>query len=1015
LLRTVLCSVYLLFAALARAQSPNEYLFWHLGTDNGLVSGEIMQVQQDQKGYLWIATLNGLQRYDGKRFTSFRHTAGEPGSIPSDQVLSIQLDKKNRLWILFSGNRVGYMNVSDFSFHEVPVRFNEEQLKKSEERLFTDNLGNVFLVLHRVSLLTYNESANAFAEEYNPFHWPAGWKPIWVTHDKIQGNYWIACDSGLVKFNPRLNSMSYRGHNAEQDAVIKAYGALIYLSHPFIDRSGRCWLVTWPPGKNIELLSYDLASGKTTAHAGELGKQLKGIYFEIHQIKEDSDGAIWIAGANVFARLGKKEKQFTVIPDNLPGEFSIRYDVVRSMYEDREHNLWACTNKGLYRFNPSSLLFHTINNRRPGRDTVYTPDVSDILQTKDGHILVSTWGSGPFSYDNDFKPVPLDYVKHSHRLLSYFTWCMHERANGDIWEGAQDGFLFILHPATGTSERLHPPAFEGSTIRQITEDSAGHLWFATNRGALVKWDTVTRGFTRLQQFNSTVSRLYTDKQGHIWACTFTNGVFKINARDGSIAAHYTTTGAPGKVLTSTVTRDIVQYNDSLYVIAADGLNILNSRTGLFRYFTTENGLPSNTVISMVKDRAGCCLWATTENGVCSINLENRLVMTFAAIDGVRTTSFQAGASALLHDGRIAFGTAHDVIVFDPVKAENNTDSTSPVVTLTSFSLMGRPLKMDSLLKLGTVELPYDQNSVVIQFSTLSFMNEYAVFYKMEGLDDKWIPCRSTTEIVYSYLPPGHYTFRTQCKSRYDGPAQVTELKIKIKAPFWKTGWFLSLLAFWVIGILYWLDKLRMQRLKATESIRARIATSLTEDLGSSLSSINLTSELARTKVDTDTARTREYIDQISDTSHRMIDSMYDMIWSINPENDSMQRTVERMKSYAMEMKSIYEIDMVFDIDKAVYEPEAGMENRYGLLVVFKEAVLNACRHSKCRHLYINLTYKNQRLLVTVQDDGKGFDVDAVKLGRGINEMQRRASAMSAQLTIDSEINTGTIVRLEKNL
>ncbi|MBS1565018.1 MAG: ATP-binding protein, partial [Bacteroidetes bacterium] len=233
--------------------------------------------------------------------------------------------------------------------------------------------------------------------------------------------------------------------------------------------------------------------------------------------------------------------------------------------------------------------------------------------------------------------------------------------------------------------------------------------------------------------------------------------------------------------------------------------------------------------------------------------------------------------------------------------------------------------------------------------------------------------------------------------------------------FWQTYWFLSLLAFLVIGLLYWLDRFRMQRVRATESIRARIATSLTEDLGSSLSSINLTSELARTKVETDKERTREYIDQISDTSHRMIDSMYDMIWSINPENDSMRRTVERMESYAKEMQSVYGIDVVFDVDKAVYRPEAGMDNRYGLLVVFKEAVLNACRHSKAKHIYINLTYRNQRLLISVQDDGKGFDVEAVKLGRGISEMQRRASFMGAQLTIHSEINTGTIVRLEKQL
>jgi len=638
-----------------------------------------------------------------------------------------------------------------------------------------------------------------------------------------------------------------------------------------------------------------------------------------------------------------------------------------------------------------------------------------VLHTKEGNILVSTWGGGTYSYDKDFNPVSLPYVKDAYRQMGYFIWCLHQRDNGDIWAGAQAGGLFIMHPSTGKCEHLRDPVFGGSTIRQVTEDRQGNLWFGMQNGGIVKWTALTGTFAKVHRFNSHIQRLYVDGENNIWIGTMKDGVYKTDGKTDSVIAHYTAPGPAGRALTGSDVKDILQYNDSLLVFAADGLNILNTHTGVVRYFTSDNGLPSNTVISMIKDKAGY-IWAATENGICSINLEKHVVVTYSATDGVSTNAFNIAASGTLHDGRIVFGTVHNSLVFDPVKATSDTGNVAPHVTLTGFTLMGKQLSMDSVSRQKMIDLPHDQNSIAIQFSTLTYLYDYAVFYKMEGLEEQWTLSRSMPEVIYSYLPPGSYTFKVYCRNGSGTPSrQITELKIKIRAPFWKTGWFLSLLGFLTVGILYWLDKLRMQKLKATENIRARIATSLTEDLGSSLSSINLTSELAKTKVDTDRERTKEYIDQISDTSYRMIDSMYDMIWSINPENDSMQHTVDRMKSYAMEMESIHGIDIVFDIDEAVYRPGPGMENRYGLLVVFKEAVLNACRHSRARHIYVHLSYKNRNLLISVQDDGKGFDVDAVKLGRGMSEMQRRASAMGAQLTIESEINTGSVVALEKHL
>src|SRR5262249_24233638 len=160
---------------------------------------------------------------------------------------------------------------------------------------------------------------------------------------------------------------------------------------------------------------------------------------------------------------------------------------------------------------------------------------------------------------------------------------------------------------------LRPAAFANSTIRQITEDKMGNLWLATQGGHVVKWDPRTDSFTLMQKFTSIVFRLYTDSEGKSWVCTKSNGVHRIDAGSGRIIHSYTADGPKGQRLMLTTSSDVIQYDDSLFIIASGCLNIVNIRTHAIRYFSTEHGLPSNSVINIVKDARGY-LWLTLESG-----------------------------------------------------------------------------------------------------------------------------------------------------------------------------------------------------------------------------------------------------------------------------------------------------------------------------------------------------------------------------------------------------------------
>jgi signal transduction histidine kinase len=358
-----------------------------------------------------------------------------------------------------------------------------------------------------------------------------------------------------------------------------------------------------------------------------------------------------------------------------------------------------------------------------------------------------------------------------------------------------------------------------------------------------------------------------------------------------------------------------------------------------------------------------------------------------------------------------FGADNQFVVFDPQQVRIN--DRAPDVTITGFKLMNRPLLVDSLLKSNRIELAPQDNSITIEFSGLNYNGTYSISYKLDGLDKEWKQSDQFNQAIYSYLPPGHYTFLAKTvDAEGHSSKNITKLVITVKPPFWRTWWFLGLVVFGVIAVLFWLDKLRMQKLRATESIRTRIATSLTEEMSNSLSNINISSELAKTKVDTDKERTKEYIAQISETSNRMVEAMHDMVWSIDPKNDTMLNTIERMKSFAVETENLYDLDVVFDIDEAAADIDLDMARRYELLSIFKEAIANAARHSSARHVQVSLRLRNSRFFMMIEDDGNGFNADKATLGRGMNDMQRRAANINASFYIESARNTGTIVKLE---
>jgi len=1001
----------LLFLCLAspRLSAQQQYLFTRLGTRDGLASNSVLSLAQDPKGYIWIGTSNGLHRYDGFRILLFQHRDNDGRSLPNNVIDQLEVDRSNRLWIRCEFNRVGYVDLSDLQYHEVPVIYSEDERNKSNARLYIDRAGHVMLFLYNHATLTYDEKTGTMRTDNPPFAMPPGWKPVTCFED-VQGMYWLGSDSGLVKYNPVRQTLSYRGHNADGDSVIRNYGHYMNLYFPFRDHSGRFWTMHWPltDGWGPSYLSFDPQTGKESNWGANIGDLVQGKYTELTQISETGDGTIILAGIRMCMVLKTGSKAFEMLRPNAGGEFSLHYDVVRNWIEDREHNIWLATDRGLYWFNPGAQVFHSVPNRLAGSDSIRTSEVTSIRQLQNGDILVSTWGEGHFAYDSLFRPVRRWYIDQVRALMPEAgqAWCTVQRPNGDIWYGQQLGWLFISHWKTRRTEKLKLPIFRNSTIRQMLQDVEGNIWLATQKGDVIRWDVQTETYNLMTTTKGAIQRLYLDRPGDIWAGTEKDGVYHIRHSDGSILYHYTPTDQPGRRLSGIGVVDILQYSDSIYLLASRNLDILNIHTGSIRSDTARTGALFSGSTNLIRDRKGY-IWITNAEGLHKLNFPTQQAASFSEIDGVGSNAFDLGSAAELRDGRIAIGTAHDMLVYQPAKVKAAQAAPNDV-EITGIWMQNNPLSVDSITRLGVLELPSGEHSLQITFSTLAYQDVSGIKQRLEGLDKDWTESRSN-EAIFNYLPPGHYTFQVRGINAENMQSKnVTELSIIVRGPFWRTWWFVCLVLLAGAVILYLLDRLRMQRKAALEKMRSDISDNLHGEVNKALQNINVLSEIARIKAEKDPGQTVNYINEIHHKSHNMIIAMDDMLWAIDPVNDSMTRAVDRMREFAEALNNRHEVRVRLQTAGDVERLQPDMNIRHELLLIYKLVLRALVEETHARETLVQLDQDRGLLQLNIESRGVRIDTRNGRSIRLMEEARNRAVSIRGTLDLHSD-EKGTVV------
>ncbi|MBV9961348.1 MAG: hypothetical protein JO072_03805 [Parafilimonas sp.] len=995
------------------AQQVKQYAFTHYSTNNGLVSNSVFDVVQDKQGYIWLATVDGLQRYDGSRFLTFRHSSTNPHSLPENSVLQITMDKNDNLW-LYVNKKVGFFDTKKFSY--TPVSIDGEDPNNPYEVTFFGKAANGYIALYieGKGIFIYDPDAMVFRQEV-AFTLPAK-KRITDMESVDNGkSFWIAVYGGLMTYNDKSGNLNYRGHNPDNDIFINHLGNDSAVTSFYDYKNDTLWYSSWPLVAYAPFINMDnLKTGEKKIYS--LKKQFNLGYIELNGSLFQQNGRKWFYGRSFIAEFtGNDDAPFQLIPNIYAGEQSITFDRVYRMIEDRQHNIWIATDNGVFVFNPDMQVFYNYKLKHGPDKEAVEAGITDACELKNGNFLFTTWGAGLFYYDKQFNALTLP-PELTILTRPYMMWCVHEHSKtGLIWMGMQGGEMAVYDPVKRKLEVLHDSIFRKSTIRQVTEDRFGNLWFGLQNGGIVKWNmnaangNIHKGYEIIRDKGSYyIQKMYTAGDGFIWAGCLKDGLYKYDPETNKMLAHYTQDNPNNGGLWNGSINDMYTYNDSLLLIADEGLDILNTKTNKIVHINEENGLPSNTVLSVEADSKGI-IWLGMANQICRFDLNRKIFSTFDRRDGIGYDLFNVAGDYKTRDGKLIYLTDKNLVAFDPL-AISKTANINKVV-ITNFSLGNVPLMIDSLTRFKTIDLKYNNTSVTIEFSALNYtpQNKLHYYYTLTGIDKDWHQSSNLNEAVYNYLPPGDYIFKVRAENSEGKESAITELHLHVIPPFWQTWWFLGFLILLILVTFYFFDKERIKKIQALQRVRTQIAQNLHNDVNTTLNHINLLSEMAKIKADKDVERSKEYIGQISDKSRTMIDSMDDMLWTLNPQNDSMEKTILRMKEYAENIQSTFPTQVQMEVDEKVKQLKLDMKVRHELFLIFKKTLRTIAEEAGKSVSMINIDHADKKLVMKIQNSEVNFSTEVAQ--QTTKEIKQRAKVINAESDIQNDSKGVSLILL----
>jgi len=839
----VIAVLLLLGGNVAHAQEPTPQ-FEHLTLDNGLSDNTVYSMVQDQTGFLWFGTQNGLNKYNGYSFTVFKNNPYNLNSVSNDNAGNIYIDHAGIIWIGTWGGGLDRLDPRTGQFTnyhnqpDIPTSLSSDRV----QTIFQDSRGTVWVGTSGGGLNRLDAGTGQFTRFQHSSSNSASLSNdrIWRMDEDRQNNLWIATSDGLNKFDPATQTFTtYR--NNPKDSASLSHNLIRTL---YIDRSGVLWV-----GAEKGLNRFDPATQTFTTyfHRPDVATSLSDD--TINAIYEDTTGRFWIGtrsgGLNLMNRA---TGEFTHYVNDPLDANSLSYNDIRYIMEDSAGVVWFATRGGgVDKLVPTSGQFIHYAGMPGNPNAVINNEVRAIYQDDDGTLWLGSKGNGL----NLYNPKTGQYSAfvnnpdNPNSLSSNDVYAIHKDSQGVYWLGTAGGGLNAYNPLTGQFTHYQanpddPTALAAQDVNTIFEDNAGKLWIGTKGGGISRFDRDTGQFTNYRNTpddptslsNDDVYAIYQDQTKVLWIGTYGGGLNRFNPATGQFVRFQHNPEDPTSLSDNNIYSIYQSADGALWVATANGgLNKFDLATGHAEHFTQESGLASDVVYSILPDTAGN-LWLSTNKGISKFNPKENRFVNYDSADGLKRVIYREEAVFQGRDGALFFGGINGLTKFYPANITENAHV--PPVVLTGFNLFNQPAPLETLPEqTANIQLSYRQNVLSFDFAALDFVapekNRYA--YKLEGFDADWIYSGSRTFAAYTNLDAGQYTFLVKGANNAGiwNDAGVT-VHVVITPPFWETWWFRALVALGVLAISFGVYNTRVRTIQHHRKLLKKQVAQRTADL-----------------------------------------------------------------------------------------------------------------------------------------------------------------------------------------
>jgi len=818
--------ILLPFLSFAQRPSLN---FEHFGTREGLSQINVNCIIQDSRGFMWIGTRNGLNRYDGYKFIVYRYDSKDEHSLSNNMVNDLVEDADGNVWAATANGLNRYDRKAGTFTRIVHDNHNNNSLSNNIlSRLVFDNDGMLWIGTQNGGLDCYDLKTKRFThhQHSNTVAGTISDNNVRTVYKDSHGHIWAGTSGGGLNLYdaqkksftafPFINPISHAvfGNNVisitensknelwigtqedglfllnEQTRISQNFryeennpsslsSNTIYCMQK--DEAGNLWLGTENgglsvlDGKNKKFYRY--------GHDEVDGNSINGN--SIYGICRDRSGNMWLGafsgGINLFK---KSTSSFELFRHNsLPNSLSNNY--VLSLLEDKDKNIWVGTDGGgLNKFDPKTENFTHYKQAKNGISGNY---VLALTQDEEGKLWIGTWGNGMTVMDP--KTGKCDYfgkdAPGSHKLSGNNVYNLMQDREGKLWISIFGGGLNCYDKKANTIKYYNldlnnSKSISSNYIYSLFEDSKGRIWIGTSDGGLNLIDQKSDTFTSFQHCenknsisNNGVTDIFEDSKGHLWLCTLS------------------------------------------------GLDLFDPEAKHFTVYTKKDGLPSDITYAMKEDEKGK-LWVSTNNGLSRLDPATGKFKKFTTEDGIQGDEFKPHSALKASNGKLYFGGINGFNSFYPGNVSESA-ALSPVL-VTGIQVYNKPLTVakndkdlsplkQDIADTKSIELSYKQSTIALEFASLDFgsadKKEYA--YKLEGLDSEWVDVGSRNTASYTNLAAGQYTFKVKCRINNGAWSPVEDtLKITIIPPFWLTWWFKLLAVIAAAGAIYGIFKYRVR-------------------------------------------------------------------------------------------------------------------------------------------------------------------------------------------------------------